>query len=212
MNKSTPIALLILGLTTLGCWGSIDQSGDDEKTPDPDELIGAGDRDITDFWPSIDLPYSENTQLLSFDMLRNEVLRATGISWVEGGTDQWNSNRSILGGADYVNTFTDDRTISQQKIVTIRKMAFSVCGDVVATDAGSVFTDVSPDAAIAADDSSVQAQVRSMFTRFFLVEPSESQVAESSQLLLDLQAQGGSGEAWRGLCGAYLASMRFLTY
>jgi len=209
--------LAILLLSSVGCWGSIDNKArSDDAGPEDSELIGAGDRDITEFWPDIDLPYSQNTKLLSFDMLRNEVLRATGRSWVVEGVDQWEPNKSALGGADYVNTFDDDRTISQSKIVTIRKMAFSVCGDLVTAENAaatpSIFTIVKPNAAIAADSAAVSSQVASLYQRVFLVEPTSSEVAEHVQLLVDLQTQTNSTQAWRGLCAAYLASMRFLSY
>ena len=211
--------LAILILASVGCWGSVDggSRGDDgDAGPEENELLGAGDRDITEFWPDIDLPYSQNTKLLSYDMLINEVRRATGRSWVIDGVDQWELNKSALGGADYVNTFEDDRTISQSKIVALRKMAFSVCGDLVAAENGAttaaVFTIVKPNVSIAADDTAVSSQVESLYQRFFLVAPSPAEVAEHVQLLVDLQAQTNSTEAWRGLCGAYLASMRFLSY
>jgi len=210
--------LALLLLTSVGCWGSIDNKArsDSDAGPEENELIGAGDRDITEFWPEIDLPYSQNTKLLSYDMLRNEVLRATGRSWVVEGVDQWELNKSSLGGADYVNTFADDRTVSQQKIVTIRKMALAVCGDLVsaenATASPTLFTTVKPSAAISADDTAVATQVASLYQRFFLVEPSAAEIAEHVQLLIDLQTQTNSTQAWRGLCGAYLSSMRFLSY
>jgi len=215
MLKHTSAILL---LASVGCWGSVggNSNSDDDQTPGEDELIGAGDRNITDFWPDIDLPYSQNTQVLSYDMLRNEVQRATGLSWQLDGIDQWELNKSALGGADYVNTFDDDRTISQSKIVTIRKMAFTVCDDLVkaenAAATPTIFTALKPNAGIDANNASLSQQVTLLYQRFFLVAPSASEVSESVQLLVDLNGQVNSTQSWRGLCGAYLSSMRFLSY
>jgi len=215
MLKHTSAILL---LASVGCWGSVGGNSDseDDPTPGEDELIGAGDRNITDFWPDIDLPYSQNTQVLGFDMLRNEVQRATGLSWLIDGIDQWDLNKSALGGADYVNTFDDDRTISQSKIVTIRKMAFKVCNDLVqaenAAATPTIFTVLKPNAGIDANNAALSSQVSTLYQRFFLVAPSASEVSESVQLLVDLSGQVNSTQSWRGLCGAYLSSMRFLSY
>jgi len=203
-------------LAAMACTGTVDENvgNDDPPAPEDDPLLGAGDRDITSNWPDIDLPYSQNTKMLSFSMLKNEVLRATAHTWVDGEIDMWEANRSALGGADYVNIFQPNRTITQQKIVTIRKMALSVCEDVVAADTLGepiLFTLQSPSAAIA-DDATTRSQVELIYKRFFLVNASSVEVDESIQLLSDLAGTDGPTEAWRGLCAAYLSSMRFLTY
>lgn len=182
---------------------------------DPDELKGAGGRDLSEYWPSIDIPLSQNTRMLSFDMMRNEVMRATGRTWVINGTDQWEPNRTGLGGADYVTIFAEDLTPSQQRMVLWRRMAFQVCGDLVAAEAGAptraVFTVVDPGAAIDAAAASTASQIRALFRRFFLSDAEDEDVADSLALVSTL-APGGPDVAWRGLCAAYLGSMRFVTY
>jgi len=181
------------------------------------EMAGAGGRDISEYWQSIDVPLSQNTRMLSFEMLRSEVSRATGRSWVVGDVDQWDLHRGALGGADYVTTFADDLTPSQQRIVLIRKLAFQVCGDVVAAEAGAatrtVFTELDPGAAFDAGGDQVAAQIQALFRRFFIDDAATADVAEGVELLRALSPAGDDGKtAWRGLCVSYLASMRFLTY
>ena len=179
------------------------------------EMSGAGGRDIAEYWPTIDVPLSQNTRMLSYDMLKAEVMRATGHSWVIAGADQWEKNRGPLGGADFVTTFADDLTPSQARIVLIRKMAFQVCGDLVAGEAGAttrtVFADVDPGAQIDPAGDTTKAQVTSMFRRFFLEDPTQDDIADSLALIGKI-APTGSQAAWRGVCASYLGSLRFLTY
>ena len=205
---------LIFIVALAACTGEIEKTG---GTPVSNELLGAGGRDISEYWQSLDVPLSQNTRMLSYPMLRSEVTRATGKSWVVNSVDQWERNRGPLGGADHVTTFTDDLTPSQQRIVLIRKMAFSVCGDLVAAEAGTatrtVFTAIDPGAAFDAASATTKAQITSVFHRFFLSEPEEEDFVDGVALLTKLSPAGDQGRiAWRGLCAAYLGSMRFLTY
>jgi hypothetical protein len=213
------IAIVSLALTVVGCEGlGVITTGDDQGNGvDPTQLEGAGGRSITEYWPSIEIPLSENTRMLSFDMMRNEVMRATGHSWVVDGQDMWERNRGALGGADYQTTFVDDLTPSQQRIVLWRKMAFQVCTDLVDDEAGAssrlVFLDVDPAASFDPASSAVQRQILALFRRFFLADAEDQDVADARELLQALAPGGQDGRtAWRGLCVAYLSSMRFLTY
>jgi hypothetical protein len=162
------------------------------------------------------VPYGENTRMLNFEQIRSEVTRATGRSWVVSGVDQWELNRSVLGGADYVKSFNDDRSPNQQKLVTLRKMAFGVCGDVVTAEAGqgtrTVFSVVDPAVTIDTTNAGVTQQVQALWKRFFRVAPDAADVTESLTALSSLQTMSNSREAWRGLCAAYTVSMRFLSY
>lgn len=186
--------------------------------PNDERLKGAGGRDLTEFWETLDVPGSANAKLLAFDMMKSEVARATaGLSWSIAGVDQWERNRAAFGGADYQTSYVEDITPSQQKIVLWRKMAYQVCLDAVTRDAGKptrlVFTDVDPAAAIAAGDSAVASQVRSLYERVFLDAPTALEVDESTALLSAAYADGADAkESWRALCVGYLGSMKFLTY
>jgi len=199
----------------IGCTGTLTSNGD--PSVDPEQMEGAGGRDISEYWPSIEIPLSENTRMLSFEMMQAEVMRATGHSWELDGVDQWERNRGALGGADYVTTFADDLTPSQQRVVLWRKMAFQVCGDLVDAEAGAatrtVFTEVDPGASFDSASQATTAQIRTLFFRFFLAEPDDSDVTQGANLLSALSQTGADGPAvWGGLCVAYLGSMRFLTY
>jgi hypothetical protein len=221
------INALAIALIATGCTGLVDGSGPgsgeegsgsgsgSDVIPE-NELEGAGGRDLTEYWPNISVPFGENTKMLIFEQIRTEVMRATGRSWLVSGVDQWEANRGVLGGADYVRSFMDDRTPSQQKLVTIRKMAFTVCGDVVTAEAGqatrTVFAAVDPAVTIDTNSAIVTTQVQALWKRFFLATPSAADVTESLSALGSLQTMSNSREAWRGLCAGYLSSLRFLTY
>ena len=219
------ISNFILGLSAslllVGCTGDIRSPGgvddviDAGPTINP-ELVGAGDRDLLTDWPSIALPFSDNTKMLNFEQLRNEVLRATTLSWVDVNIDQWEGNRSILGGADYVENWANDVTPNQQKILTIRRMSFTVCGDLVTAEAGqatrTVFEVLDPGVVIDTAAASTAAQVGALYKRFFFEDAPPQAMTDSLALLGDLQTLDNQSEAWRGLCTAYLSSMRFLSY
>ncbi len=187
------------------------------STTDP-RLKGAGGRDVTEFWDLLAVPLSENVKMLAFNMMANEVKRATaGLTWTVSGVDQWEKNRAAFGGADYVSSFSEDITPSQQKLVLWRRMAYQVCQDAVTRDAAKttrvLFTDVDPAAAISTSNAQVVAQVKGLYTRFFFDPPSETEVTSSLELLNAAFVDGNDPkEAWRALCVGYLGSMKFLTY
>jgi hypothetical protein len=204
---------ITLALAAAGCTGEVGTTSGQQSF----DLVGAGGREIAEYWPTISVPLSENTRMLSFDMLRAEVTRATGTKWQIAGVEQWEKNRGSLGGADYTTTYSDDLTPSQQRIVLVRKMAFTVCGDLVTAEAGaatrSVFTEVDPGAAFDPAGAQTEAQIRVLYRRFFLDDAEDTDVGEAKELLAKLSPGGSDGKkAWRGLCAGYLASMRFLTY
>jgi hypothetical protein len=206
-------ALLAAGLAVVlsACTGEIVMGG---EVPASNEMTGAGGRDISEYWQTIDPALSQNTRMLSYAMLRSEVTRATGRSWVVGSADQWDKNRGPLGGADYLTTFADDLTPSQQRIVLIRKMAFQVCGDLVTAEAGAttrtVFSELDPGVAIDPAAPATKAQIAAMYRRFFLEDASNADLADGAALLGKLGTT--PTVAWRGLCVSYLGSMHFLTY
>lgn len=186
-------------------------------TPSDDRLAGAGGRDLTEFWDPIPVPYSANVKMLGFDMMKSEVKRALELTWKVGGVEQWEANRSALGGANYQTTFTEDVTPSQQKVLLWRKMAYQVCADAVARDAGKatrvVFTDVDPGVAISTSNAAVNAQVDALYQRFFLEDAPASEHTRATTLLAAAYADGTDPkEAWRALCVGYLASLKFLSY
>lgn len=210
------LALLCAMAAAAGaCTGDV-TTGFGDSEGDSKHMKGAGGRSVAEYWPSIDIPMSQNTRMLSFEMLRSEVQRATGLDWALGGVSQWEPNRAALGGADYVSTFADDLTPSQQRIVLLRKMAFTVCGDLVAQEGGSetreVFDVLDPADPASVTSADADSQIASLHYRFFLEEAEEIDIAESKELLSVLSAEGGSEAAWRGVCASFLGSMRFLSY
>lgn len=236
----TPALVFAVSLTLTGCLGAGEinvstaelpppvvlpedglplppEEGGPGLPPSDTRLKGAGGRDLTEFWDVRAVPFSANVKMLTFDMMKSEVKRATGGSWVVGGVDQWEPNRSAFGGANYQTTFTEDITPSPQKILLWRKMAYAVCADAVARDAGkatrTVFTEVDPAVAISTSNAAVNAQLDALYQRFFLEDATAQERARASGLLAAAYADGTDPkEAWRALCVGYLASMKFLSY
>ena len=208
--------LTTAGLTT-GVMGTEEDPGVVTPPPEDLRLVGAAGRDLTEFWEILEVPLSQNAKMLGFDMMKSEVMRATGLSWLEGGADQWERNRDAFGAADYRTNFSEDLTPSQQKLVLWRKMAYQVCQDAVARDAGRVtrvlFTEVDPALPISTSNAAVNAQLDGLYRRFFLDPPPAADLALASGLLAAAFADGGDPkEAWRDLCVGLLGSMKFLTY
>lgn len=198
-----------LGMMCGGC--SMDITG---KEGNNDRVIGstAGDQThiISDDWEQAPVRLGNNLKMLSFAQMQSEVLRATTIAY-----DGWAENRAVFGGPDFKTSFQEDRTPTATKILTWRKIAFSVCAAMVKKETATpaLFSAIAPTAAIDAADPKVADQVKAMFTKFFLEPPNSTEVEASTKALADTVAAGGSpAEAWGTLCVGYLASMRFLTY
>lgn len=191
--------------------GSGDDSGEDG--PD-DKVVGAtaGDQThiISDDWEVAPVRLGNNLKMLNFAQMQSELLRATSVAYGD-----WAENRAVFGAPDFKTSFQEDRTPTATKILTWRKIAFSVCGEMVKNETTTpvVFSSIAPTAAISADDPKVKAQITAIFTKFFLEPPAPADVDASAKALVDTVAAGGPpAEAWTGLCVAYLSSMRFLTY
>ena len=74
-----------------------------------------------------------------------------------------------------------------------------------------MFAVLDPGAAIVPSATATADQVRALYRRFFLTDADADDVSDSLTLLATL-APSGANAAWRGLCAAYLGSMRFVTY
>lgn len=200
----------LLFLFLMACGGSGGSGGGDY-------LTGADGNDLSRFWLSIDVPGSENGKMLNFAQLRSEVMRTTGQSWTVAGEDQWEKHRIVLGAGNEELGGGFDSQPSQQKITTIRRMAFQVCETVVAAEAGQgtreVFDQVDPASDIDPAGTMAADQIRSLHDRFVLEENiSQGDLNAATSLLADLKAMGSMEQGWQGVCAGYLASMAFLTY
>lgn len=200
---------LVTGACTVGSG-----SGSGENPADSEQVIGssAGGQTniISDAWEVETVPHGNNLKMLNFVQMQSEVLRATSIT-----SKEWAGLRTAFGAPDFVNSYEEDRTPTATKILTWRKLAFSVCGSMITNETATpaLFTSITPTAAISASDSRVTEQVTAVFTKFFQDPPTADEVALSTKMLTDVVAGGGKpGEAWTGLCVAYISSMRFLTY
>ncbi len=189
----------------LGCGGSFSSDYDGE------ELIGAGGRDLTEYWVSVPIPHSQNTKNLNFQMMGNKVKSATGLNC--GPSEQ---SRQTFGAPDYIENWSEDRVINQQKINGWRAIVMECCEELVTQDAGkanrSYFTVIDPAANINIAAIPVTQQIDAMHQRMFLEEVSTSDLQESLTLLSELQTEESPEIAWQGLCVAYMSSMRFLSY
>jgi len=202
--------LALVGACTVG-----GGSGGDTAPPDDEPVIGSsagGETNIiSDGWAVETVHGGNNLKLISFAQMQAEVLRATGVNYAK-----WEKNRAVFGAVDFKTSFVEDRIPTGTKLLTWRKIAFSVCGDMVnnETTTPKLFSSMAPTAAIAADDPKVAAQVKAIFTKFFFEPPTAKELEISIKALTDtLAVPGGTPSiAWTNLCVGYLSSMRFLTY
>jgi hypothetical protein len=208
------IGSVALGGLFLAIGGCTVGGGGGASPADNEPIIGAsagGETNIiSDGWELASVHAGNNLKMLNFAQMQSEVLRATSIVY-EG----WAENRVVFGAPDFKTTFQEDRTPTATKILTWRKIAFSVCGTMVKKETATpaLFSSIAPTAAIAADDPKVTAQVTTIFTKFFLEPPTSSEIEASTKALVDTIAAGAApAEAWGSLCAGYLSSMRFLAY
>lgn len=193
------------------CTGTIG-SGNTEEDDGPvvGSTAGGMTNIISDGWEIAPVRHGNSLKMLKFSQMKNEVLRATTVAYAK-----WDALRPTFGVPDFATRFDEDRTPTATKIVMWRKVAYSVCKDMVAKEqkTPAIFSSISPSATIGAEDPAVAKQVEIIFTRFFLEPPSPDAVSQSIKTLTGIVAKGGSPtEAWGSLCMAYLSSMRFLTY
>lgn len=208
-----------LGISVTACVGlggacTVGGNSEGPNAADRDPVLGAsagGETNIvSDGWAESPVRFGDNVKMLNFRQLKAEVARATGIASYD-----WGSKGAIFGEADFTSSFRDDRTPSATKLITLRKIAFDVCGKMMKAEAATpkVFSALSPNAALSAQDAKVTTQVALLFTRFFLEEPTAAEVEASTQALVAQVAAGATpSAAWAGLCTGYLSSMRFLSY
>ncbi len=205
-----------LGLLLTAGVGACDGSGLDDQQPPPDDdpVVGAsagGDTNvISDGWETASVHGGNNLKMMNFEQLQAELLRATSITY-----SKWEENRLVFGGADYKTSFQEERTPTATKILTWRKITYSVCTDMIAkeTTTPKLFLAIAPNAAIDPADPKVTAQVTAIFTKFFFEPPNAQELDVSTATLAkSVAAGGGPSDAWINLCVAYLSSMRFLAY
>lgn len=196
------------------CSAELGSGGDEVDPADSEPVIGssAGGQTniISDGWAEETVPHGNNLKMLNFKQMQSEVLRATSIT-----SKEWATLRTAFGAPDFVNSFSEDRVPSATKILTWRRLAFSVCGSMISKETATpaLFSSIAPSAAIDATNPRVTEQITAVFTKVFQAPPSADEVSLSTQMLVDAVAAGGTpAEAWTGLCVAYLSSMRFLTY
>lgn len=198
-----------LGMMGGGCARDITGSEGDNE-PVIGSSAGNQTHIISDDWERAPVRLGNNLKMLNFAQMQTEVQRATSIAY-----DGWADNRAVFGAPDFKTSFQEDRTPTATKILTWRKIAFSVCAAMVKKETATpaLFSAIAPTAAIDAADPKVIDQVKAMFTQFFLEPPTSTEVEASTKALADTVAAGGSpSEAWGTLCVGYLSSMRFLTY
>lgn len=212
------VHLIVLVVGYLGLTGACvigDGDGGGGAKPDDDApVIGAsagGETNIiSDGWELASVRGGNNLKMMNFAQMQSEVLRATSVAY-----DNWAQYRLVFGAADFRESFQEDRTPTATKVLTWRKIAFSVCASMVTkeTTRPVLFASISPTANISSSDPRVVAQVRAIFTKFFFEPPTLKEVDASTRALVNTVAAGGTpSQAWSNLCVAYLSSMRFLTY
>ena len=132
-------------LQTFACdLATIDDGGipPDEEFP-PDLLSPYTGPAATDY---------DNT-FITYDQLRGRVIQAFDDDWVRLGVDQFSANISLLGGADFVNTFVPARVSTPEFFVGLDLLAEDVCRRAV-DDLTGPFAGLDLDAPIQAEPPS----------------------------------------------------------
>ncbi len=96
----------------------------------------------------------------------------------EGG-----SSLSAPGAPDFQTRYSEDRNPTGSKVVAWRKMAYDVCGTMVAREADLP--------TITTGNPEVRARARTLWV---------------------LAANGSTTDAWTGACAGLLSSIKFLSY
>ena len=121
---------------SLACSGSITAPGSEASGG------GAGSAGDEQFPSSLLTPYSgpaidvyDNT-FLGYMQLKGKVAALFGDAWVRGGTDQFQANIGLLGGADFVSHFVEARVATPDFLLAIDSLTKDVCSAAVAAVSG----------------------------------------------------------------------------
>lgn len=215
MTRPIVFQIMIAGCFSLAAGAcTVGGDGGGAKEADGDQLIGAsagGETNIiSDAWAESTVRFGNNVKMLNFRQLKSEVARATGVASYD-----WGNNGDVFGAADFQTSFHDDLTPGATKIITLRKIAFDVCAKMIAaeTTTPALFSAMSPKAAVSAQDPKLAEQVKLVFTRFFMEEPTPDEADVSTKaVVMQIAAGATPAAAWAGLCVGYITSMRFLSY
>ena len=204
----------LVGVACIGTIGGDKGDTGEDRSALCGPLVGASSGSTTnvvsDSWYEAPVRFGNTIKMLNFEQLKSELAAVTGADSTELA-----SAGAAFGAANYKTVFQDDRTPTSSKLIAYRKIAYKMCGEMVKREGNTraLFSEIAPSAAINAEDPKVAAQVKKIFARVFLEEPTQVEIDHSTKALGQFVAEGLSpADAWTGLCVGYLSSMRFLTY
>jgi len=125
---------------SLACTGGITAPGAGGGGGGPG---GAGGSAADEQFPAgLLTPYSgppiavyDNT-FLGYMQLKGKVAAIFGDAWVRGGTDQFQANIGLLGGADFVSHFVEARVATPDFLLALDSLSKDVCSAAVAAKSG----------------------------------------------------------------------------
>lgn len=213
MRSFLPDVLLCLSLALTGCEGAsslsapgAQRSGEtpsktelDDRRPVVGATVEGVVHNISDTWEPVPFEGGNNVKFLSFAQMQREVERATRVQW--GG---WDALRVPFGAPDFQTRYSEDRIPTGSKVVAWRKMAYDVCGTMVAREADLP--------AIGTGSPEVRERARILWVRFFQEPPADPDLELLVQTLEVLAANGSTTDAWTGACAGLLSSIKFLSY
>lgn len=204
----------LCGLVGVACVSKLGGGTTEDNSARCAPIVGASSGSTTnvvsDSWYEAPVRFGNTLKMLNFEQLKSELAAVTGADSTELA-----SAGAAFGAANYKTVFQDDRTPTSSKLIAYRKIAYKMCTEMITREGNTraLFSEVAPSAAISAQDPKVAAQVKKIFARVFLEEPTQVEIDHSTNALGQFVAEGSSpAEAWTGLCVGYLSSMRFLTY
>lgn len=203
----------LMGVACVGTIGEKGGKGEDNSArcaPIVGASSGSTTNVVSDSWYEAPVRFGNTIKMLNFEQLKSELSAVTGADSTELA-----SAGAAFGAANYKTVFQDDRTPTSSKLIAYRKIVYKMCTEMIKREGNTraLFSEVAPSAAISAQDPKVAAQVKKIFARVFLEEPTQVEIDHSTKALGQFVAEGSSpADAWTGLCVGYLSSMRFLTY
>lgn len=219
MRRSLLVSSLLLLSSATGCSGSLPVDNEDHDFLDPRDVDLGAD------------PWRARSRM-DIDQLDSSIRVATGgIGWDRGGVDSRTSEfayyADTLGVPDYINSSTEDRSVSLLFVKFLGDASRAVCRRLADREGGSpsqydgdaqgIFAPVDVNAA-EPEQADIDAALSSLLLRFHGRDVPVG--ADELQLWRELHARMAASEAaletprraWEGVCVALLTHSDFYTY
>lgn len=190
--------------------------GDDEQNPNPGRprdgedggpplVIPGGELPDEQFPKELLEPYTgppidvyDNTPI-SYRQLKSRVARVFADTGIGGDTEAYFASKvQLLGGADFVTTFAEARTVTPDFLLALDGVAKDACAR-AATNKSGPFAGTDP----ATDAPGAAAIVAQLYDRMLLRTARPEEVSAGTDLVAKLAPiSANKTEAWAGMCEA----------